>query len=407
MARALILTAAVLAAACSSSSATQEPGAATEGTAPVAAPTTTQPPSPAPVAAPTPDAPATTLAPLRSFTLAATGDLLVHDPVADRARANAGGSGWDFGPMLAQVAPILSEADLALCHLETPLAREGGRLSYYPVFNVPGPLAAAVAGAGYDGCSTASNHALDRGADGVASTLEHLDAAGLGHVGTARSQAEADARRLYLAGGVRVGHLSYTYGFNGFTVPADAPWLSEPLDVPTAVGDAERLRAAGAEFVIVSLHWGVEYRSEPTPEQILTATALLASPAIDLLVGHHAHVVQPIARIGPELVAYGLGNFLSNQSAACCPAASQDGMILSAMVTERRSGGFEVALSYVPTMVERGSYRVLPVAAALADPATPPGLRTDLEASWERTTAVVESLGAGAPVTTAMPGATA
>jgi poly-gamma-glutamate capsule biosynthesis protein CapA/YwtB (metallophosphatase superfamily) len=320
--------------------------------------------------------------------------VLVHSPVARRAAANGAGA-YDFAPMFAPIAGRVGAADLALCHLETPLARDSGPLSYYPTFSVPGTLATALVDAGYDACSTASNHALDRGVDGVASTLERLDAVGLGHTGTARSAAEAAAPRLYRAAGVTVGHLSYTYGFNGFSPPADAPWAADRIDVPRIVADAARVREAGAEFTVVSLHWGVEFNATPTPEQQQVGRAVLASPDVDLLVGHHAHVVQPVERIGDEYVVYGMGNLLSNQSAACCPAASQDGVLVTATVVERtRRPGFRVArVSLTPTMVERGSYRVIPTPDALADPATPPALRSALDASHGRTVATMTSLG--------------
>jgi Bacterial capsule synthesis protein PGA_cap len=102
-----------------------------------------------------------------SFTLAATGDLLLHEPVTKRAKALASGHGYDFRPLLAGVRPILSAADLAICHLETPLSRDDRRISYWPSFNAPREIAPAARWAGYDTCTTASNHTLDQGSDGV------------------------------------------------------------------------------------------------------------------------------------------------------------------------------------------------------------------------------------------------
>jgi poly-gamma-glutamate synthesis protein (capsule biosynthesis protein) len=323
--------------------------------------------------------------------LAATGDLLSHSPVA--ARAAIDGGGHDFAPLLAPVAPLISQADLAICHLETPLARPGQRPSYFPVFQVPGALAAAIAATGWDRCSTASNHSLDAGAAGVAATLDLLDAAGVAHQGTARSQAEADELPRFEVQGVQVGHLAYAYGFNGFPVPDAEPWLAERLDPEVVLADAADLRRAGAAFVVVSLHWGLEHVVAPTAEQSALAHRLLASPDIDLILGHHAHVVQPVEQVGEKFAVYGLGNFLSNQSAACCPAATQDGVIVRADVTEQADGRFLVtALEGVPTMVQRGTYRVLPVAATLADPATPPALRAALQASWHRTATTMNTL---------------
>jgi Bacterial capsule synthesis protein PGA_cap len=326
----------------------------------------------------------------RSFTLAVSGDVLPHQPVVVRAW---NGAGYDFAPMFAPIRPLIESADLALCHLEVPLSH-GGDLSGYPSFNVPGELAAALAATGYDGCSTASNHALDRHVAGVVATLDVLDAAGLGHAGTARSMEEDDAVRTYEPGGIRVAHLAATYGLNGRAVPGDAPWAVDLIDAGVLLADAARARAAGAEFVVVSLHWGAEYQTAPTQEQRALAGQLLASPDIDLLVGHHAHVVQPIEPIGEEVVVYGLGNSLSNQSSHCCRAGTQDGVVVTLTIEEDLSGGAPGRLLVrdvvvTPTWVEHPTYRILPVPQLLADPATEAGLRAQLEASRARTTEAV------------------
>ena len=122
--------------------------------------------------------------PLRSFTFAATGDFLLHAPVQRRAASNAGGVGYSFAPMLRETAPIISGVDLALCHMETPVSENNTNLSGYPLFNAPREILADAKGAGYDGCSTASNHSIDKGSTGVAGTLNVLDQAGLKHAGT-------------------------------------------------------------------------------------------------------------------------------------------------------------------------------------------------------------------------------
>ncbi len=350
-----------------------------------------------------PTAAASASVPLRSaprtFTLAFTGDVLSHSPVTRQAAANAaaaGGGGYDYRPMFAAVGPMLSAADLAICHLETPLSRDGAGLRGFPLFNVPFELADALADAGYDGCSTASNHALDARPDGLAATLEHLDRVGLGHAGTARDLLEAAVPRLYDVRGVKVAHLSYTFSLGGLTLPADQPWLANLIDANRILAQARAARAAGAEFVVVSLHWGVEYQTMPTAEQAALARQLLPSPDIDLIVGHHAHVVQPVERIGDEYVAYGLGNFLSNQSAACCATAAQDGVIVEVRVAEgAQRGTFTAeAVTFTPTWVDRGDYTITPVALALADPSLEPGLRAELQASWQRTTSVMTALAA-------------
>lgn len=339
--------------------------------------------APATTVPPTTDAPATTEPPLRSFTIAATGDFLIHSLVYQQA-LTYGGSSYDFGPMLAEVEPLLSAADLAICHVEVPLSADDGDLSGYPLFSAPHELADDIAGAGYDTCSTVSNHALDRGIGGIQATLDALDAAGVGHAGSARSAEEAATPDILDAGGVRVAQLAYAYGFNGFAVPADAPWAVNQIDPARILDDARRAREAGAEFVVVSLQWGAEYQQTPTADQQAIASTLLAAPEVDLIIGHHVHVVQPVGMVGDEVVAYGLGNFLSNQSPdAGLLASTQDGVILNLEVTETGPGDFTVTeVTFTPTFVDRAGGYVIRV----ADPVTNP-------ASYDRTVAAMTALG--------------
>ncbi len=337
--------------------------------------------------------------------IAVTGDVLLHLPVVNAA---TGPTGRDFAPMLAPIAAVVREADLGLCHLEVPLSRDGSALSGYPVFQGPPEIAAALVSTGYAGCSTASNHSMDKGAAGVRSTLDVLDAAGLGHAGTARSLGEDATPTLYRVAtsagrDVVVAHVSATYGLNGFVVPADQPWLVDPIDPVTAItAEASLARAAGAQVIVVSVHWGEEYQVEPSAYQRAVAAELLASPDVDLIVGHHAHVVQPIERVGDKAVIYGLGNLLSGQGGRHTPG-TQDGVVVT--VTMSVSGAGEVAVTdigYVPTWVEPTSYRALPVPASLADPSLSPDRRAALEASLDRT---VTAIGAGAAQTPWQPGA--
>jgi hypothetical protein len=301
----------------------------------------------------------TTAAPLRTFVLAATGDFLLHTRVIENAAANAGGDGYDFAPHLAEIAPLIGAADLALCHLETPLSIDNTRISDYPIFSVPWEIARDARAAGYDGCSTASNHSLDTGATGVVETVTVFEQVGLGQSGMARSAAEAAAPPIYDAAGVAVGHLSYTYGLNGMPLPE--PWMANLIDVDRILADAAAVRARGAEVVVVSMHWGNEYQHEPSPQQVAQAEALLASPDIDVILGAHAHVVQPVDRIGGKPVVYGMGNSLSNQTD---PANRRDGVVVYLTFTETSPGSFEVGrIAVTPTWVHYPGTIIRPVTA--------------------------------------------
>jgi poly-gamma-glutamate capsule biosynthesis protein CapA/YwtB (metallophosphatase superfamily) len=327
----------------------------------------------------------------RQFTLLAAGDVLTHGAVLEQARAYGRrvGQPYDFRPMFADLRPIVAGADLAVCHLEVPLSRSGQHISGWPAFNAPPQLAAALRWAGYDACSTASNHSMDQGAQGVAATLGVLDRAGLRHAGTVRNAQEADQHTILKVRGLRVALLSYTYGLNSGRLPPDRSWLVNTIEPRRIVNDARAARAAGAQFVVVLVHWGQEYQSTPTPFQRKVARWLLAASKVDLILGHHAHVVQPIQRVGAKWVAYGMGNSLSNQTASCCAAGAQDGVLVKATVAEH-AGRLRVReLRYMPTWVEHPSFRIRPVLTALADRSLPAATRRALQASRDRTARAV------------------
>ena len=333
----------------------------------------------------------TTLPPPRTGTIAFAGDVLIHSGVWQAAEV---GAGYDFSPMLAPIAPQLTAADAAICHLEVTLARPGDALSSYPRFRAPRELATDLAEAGYDGCSVASNHALDFGEQGVVATLDALDEAGLAHAGTARSPEENTHPARYDVDGIAVAQLSYAYGFNGFVRPTGKEWLVDQIDPALILADAQAARAAGAELVVVSLHWGNEYRHEVVEAQQVVADALAAVPgAVDLVVGHHAHVVQPISKVGAMWVVWGMGNQLSNNSPRCCPAETTDGVVVTVTIGDTAAGVAVTDVAFTPTWNERSTYRVLPAAATIAA-GTAPELDADLRASYERTAGFILGLGA-------------
>ncbi len=215
--------------------------------------------------------------PVRGFTLVASGDVLPHDSVIRQARADAGGDGYDFRPMLAGVRQVVSDADLAICHMETVYGKDGDYRGY-PLFTSPPQVARGLAATGYDACSTASNHTLDDGSAGIRRTLDALDTAGIKHVGSARTAAE-DRRPAWLkAGGARVAQLAYTYGTNGLSLPAGQPWAVDIIDERRIVEDARAARKAGADVVVVSLHWGTEWQIAPNDQQLGLGRKLTASP---------------------------------------------------------------------------------------------------------------------------------
>ena len=156
-----------------------------------------------------------------------------------------------------------------------------------------------------------------------------------------------------------------------------------------------QLEAAGAEVVVVSLHWGIEGQRAVSDEQRPIADRLTASGVIDLIVGHHAHVVQPIEQVNGTWVVFGLGNQLSGMgdSTGCCGVRALDGLMVNVRFTEQPDGHFLVEPPVaIPTYLGRRPYRVVSVTAALADPAAAGHItRSELDASLARTTEVVSA----------------
>lgn len=304
-------------------------------------------PTPTPTPTPTPE-PEPEFEP-RSFDLAMGGDLLWHDTVWQSAAAEArGGEAYDFDPMFADVRPIFEDADLALCHEEVPFALPGQALQSYPVFAAPPEIAPWIASMGFDACTTASNHSLDGGFDGLVRTADLLEQNGVRHVGTFRTAAERREPVVMDVNGVKVGIVAGTYGLNGFPLPEGREWSVSMLDVPDLLRQAARARrVGGAEVVVVHLHAGYEYDELPSPEQVEAVEQLTASPLVDLVLGEHAHTVQPITRVNGTWVVYGMGNLVGQQEVS--RPETYRGIVVRFRFVERRNGFFEVQrAAYVP-----------------------------------------------------------
>ena len=315
------------------------------------------------------------------LTVEVNGDLLIHSPVWERALTDGHGH-YDFSPMLREIAPFIKRADLAICHVETPMTPRPP--SGYPVFNTPTQLASAIRKTGWRICDTASNHSVDQGQYGVDQTGRALDRAGILHTGSFGSSAAQNRTLITTVKGVKVAFLAYTEMTNG--IPLPHPWSVNLAHVAAVKRAARLARKRGAQVVIVNFHWGDEYVSQPSEFQRGVANALTRDPDITAIVGQHVHVVQPIQRVNGKLVVFGEGQLLSNQSADCCPVNTEDGMMVFLHITVVGKRADVASITYVPTWDRRPDYTVIPIGIGVAGHQAPADV---LRASYYRTTSTV------------------
>jgi poly-gamma-glutamate capsule biosynthesis protein CapA/YwtB (metallophosphatase superfamily) len=315
------------------------------------------------------------------LTVEVNGDILVHSPVWQQALLDGHGH-YDFAPMLREIRPYIHSADLAICHIETPLTPRPPQ--GYPAFNTPTQLARAIKQTGWRMCDTASNHSVDQGQSGIDQTGLALDRAGVLHTGSFSSAAAQSHALIVTVKGVKVAFLAYTEMTNGISLPH--PWSVNIANVTAVRRAARAARRRGAQVVIVNFHWGTEFQASPSAFQLDTARALTTDPDITAIVGQHVHVVQPITRVNGKLVVFGEGQLLSNQSAACCPPQTEDGMLVFLHITVDRQRSKLVSIGYLPTWDRHPDYTVLPIGDALRRHEAPAGV---LRASYDRTTSVV------------------
>ncbi len=266
-------------------------------------------------AAPVPEPVAGTESVIRTARLMIIGDVMSHSPQVTAARTAVG---YDYEEVFRHFKPIFDSADLVIANLETTL-RTKPPYTGYPCFSAPAELAFAMRAAGIDIATTANNHICDRAAAGIRSTLSLLDSAGIAHTGAfIDSVYRRSMNPLYRhINGLRFALLTYTYGTNGIPVPRGM--TVNLIDTAVISADLASVNRDSTDCVIVSYHWGEEYRSKPGRMQKELAAWTRAKGA-DIVIGGHPHVVQPFeAHYNADSTAvtgatyYSLGNFVSNQ----------------------------------------------------------------------------------------------
>ncbi len=292
-----------------------------------------------------------------SLTLNAVGDLVMHLPIVNSAQKPDGS--YDFRPIFKNIRPYLSQADLAVAVLETQLDTANQIYSGYPCFNTPSSIADAVLWSGIDLVFLAHNHSLDQGISGINNSLAYMDQVGLPYTGC-RSNPREPRYRIIEKNQIKLAFFSYTTTTNGIPLPKGKEWVVNMLDYEQIAKDIKEVRLTGADGIVFALHTGNEYQREPSPEQIEIIQKLL-SLGVDIILGSHVHVIQPIevgkvnslvpGRYRTYFVAYSLGNFLSNQRWRY----SDCGLMVSLkLVKEPVWPGIRIAkASYLPLWVYR------------------------------------------------------
>ena len=243
------------------------------------------------------------------LSLIMVGDALLHSSLYRDGYQNGT---YDFTSQLELIKPEIQKHDLAFYNQESILGGTSIGLSDYPNFNSPQEFGDAMIDAGFNLVSLANNHTMDRGVTAIQNSCDYWKTKDVLAAGSYCSAEDAEEIKIKEKNGIKYTMLAYTYGTNGITVPSDKPYLVNLYSDELAKADIEKVRDK-VDLLIVSMHWGTEYRSEPTEEQKREAE-YLSNLGVDIIIGTHPHVIEPITYINDTLVIYSLGNFISAQS---------------------------------------------------------------------------------------------
>ena len=243
------------------------------------------------------------------LSLIMVGDALLHSSLYRDGYQNGT---YDFTSQLELIKPEIQKHDLAFYNQESILGGTSIGLSDYPNFNSPQEFGDAMIDAGFNLVSLANNHTMDRGVTAIQNSCDYWKTKDVLTAGSYCSAEDAEEIKIKEKSGIKYTLLAYTYGTNGITVPSDKPYLVNLYSDELAKADIEKVRDK-VDLLIVSMHWGTEYRSEPTDEQKREAE-YLSNLGVDIIIGTHPHVIEPITYINDTLVIYSLGNFISAQS---------------------------------------------------------------------------------------------
>lgn len=246
-------------------------------------------------------------------------NIIYYGNVRDAQSLSDGSRKYNFKPMFEQVKEKIENADIAFINQETVMAGEGYTLSYYPRFNSPGDVGYDLVELGYDVINIANNHMLDKGAAGLERTIEFWKNMDCLMIGGYENEADYDNVRVLEKNGIKTAFLAYTYFTNGISKGKDSE-LAIPYLCDADIVRQTEIAGERADFIIASVHWGDEGAFVPNSEQKRVAQ-LLSDCGVDVILGHHPHVIQPVEWITGKngnrtLCVYSLGNFAAEQEYA-------------------------------------------------------------------------------------------
>ena len=299
-----------------------------------------------------------------TISLAIVGDLMCHSQQYKMAKTD---SGYDFNPTFAPVKKYLADADFTLGNLETVTAGAAANFTGFPMFNTPVQYLDALKNAGFNVLTNSNNHSLDRGFLGIERTIAELDQRGFLHTGTARSSTERNTPLILKKNNTKLGVLAYTYGTNGIPIPAGKGFCVNVIDTLQIKKDIENSKKAGADVVMVFVHWGNEYQRYASDAQKMVENYIHKNGAL-LVFGSHPHVLQPTYVKSNDLKAgftiFSMGNFVSSQR----KQFTDSGIIIKMKLLKNVTTGEVSILSsnFIPTYVStHKGFRILPVRDAL------------------------------------------
>ena len=276
-----------------------------------------------------------------SLSLAMVGDALINDNIYNDAKNN----NYDFSPYLRLIKERIKDYDIKYYNQETILGGKELGLSSYPAFNSPWEFGDAMIDTGFNTVSLATNHTMDRGEKAILKSREYWnnqkDVYSVGSYTSIEEKNEIESK-IYAKNGIKYAILNYTYGTNGIIVPKEKAYLVNLWDVTKnyegykeiVKKDIENIRDK-VDVLIVAMHWGVEYTHDPTNNQKEIAK-FLADNDVDIIIGTHPHVIEPVEFIDETLVIYSLGNFISAQTSdSCINYKCSIGMLTTLNITKK------------------------------------------------------------------------